>query len=115
MKTKFANTYERYRIVNRLNGRHTCRALAAQVEVVDATTHQLIRIFAKQKRRCCYCNCLVERLTLEHIKPISKGGNHTAKNIAFACVTCNKRKADLDPFDFKKNGVSAMFLLNFGK
>ena len=115
MKTKFANSEERYRKMHRLNGRHTCRARKAQVPVVDVTTHQLIRILSKQKGRCCYCHCPVERLTLEHIVPISKGGNHTAKNISFACINCNKRKGDLDPFDFKKNGFSAMFLLNFGK
>ena len=114
MKLKFSSNWDRYRKMNRLNDRHLCRARKAGV-TADATANQLIRILAKQKGRCCYCHCVEERLTLEHIVPISKGGAHTPKNIAFACVLCNKRKADRDPFDFKKNGYTAMFLLNFGR
>lgn len=114
MKLSFSNKWDRYRKMHRLNWRHISRAQKAEVRA-DATTNQLIRILAKQKGRCCYCHCITDDLTLEHIVPISKGGSHTAENIAFACLCCNERKADRDPFDFKKNGYSAMFLLNFGR
>ena len=114
MKTKFTNNYERYRKVNRLNGWHTRRAKKAEV-TADATTNQLIRVLAEQRGRCCYCYCRVDELTLEHITPISMGGGHTFKNIAFACDKCNNRKGNRDPFDFKKSGFSAIFILNFVK
>ena len=93
------------------NNRHKERARKAGV-ADDATPAQCEKIKKKQKGKCCYCKCFAP-LTLEHIMPISKGGGHTASNIAFACERCNNRKADKDPFDFKCNGMTAAFLLNF--
>lgn len=114
MKLKFSSNQKRYQAMCDLNKRHIGRAKKAGVKV-DATPSQLIRIISKQKGRCCYCYCRVDNLTLDHITPISKGGDHTAKNIAFACDQCNNRKSNRDPFDFKKNGFSAIFILNFIK
>jgi 5-methylcytosine-specific restriction endonuclease McrA len=91
--------------------RHKERARKAGV-AYDATPDECYRIKRKQKGRCCYCKHFAP-LTLEHIIPISKGGGHTAKNIAFACDRCNNKKGNTDPFEFKRNGMSAIFLLNF--
>lgn len=41
--------------------------------------------------RCAYCARAVE-LTQDHIDPLSKGGTHTADNVAPACARCNLSK-----------------------
>ncbi len=45
---------------------------------------------------CAYCGLPTELLTLDHIVPISKGGDHSFDNIAPACRSCNARKHDID-------------------
>jgi hypothetical protein len=42
---------------------------------------------------CCYCD-RIEDLTLEHLKPISKGGTHREGNLYGACKACNSSKQD---------------------
>lgn len=49
---------------------------------------------------CVYCNQHSERLTQEHIIPVSKGGAYTADNIVSACPSCNSRKHTQDAFEF---------------
>ena len=46
--------------------------------------------------RCVYCLRKMERLTMDHLTPISKGGSHTASNIVPACLSCNSSKHDGD-------------------
>jgi len=33
------------------------------------------------------------RRTLEHLRPLSRGGGHSSKNTVFACARCNAAKA----------------------
>ena len=42
--------------------------------------------------RCAYCERRMERLTQDHVIPISKGGRHFSGNIVPACLSCNSRK-----------------------
>lgn len=57
--------------------------------------------------RCEYCQCSVayatESFDVEHIIPISRGGNSEFDNLAFACSGCNGHKYNkirgFDPSD----------------
>lgn len=40
---------------------------------------------------CCYC-ATDGKLTLEHLTPLSRGGDNAVGNIAPACAPCNRRK-----------------------
>lgn len=42
---------------------------------------------------CVYCGSS-EDLTIDHIKPISKGGENTFDNVTIACRSCNSRKGN---------------------
>lgn len=53
----------------------------------------LIRMFDGM---CAYCGITPEKLTMDHIIPISKGGRHVVSNIAPACRSCNCRKRTMD-------------------
>lgn len=49
----------------------------------------------EQYNQCCaYCCKHTDRLTMDHIIPISKGGTHTKENIVPACKSCNSSKGD---------------------
>lgn len=42
--------------------------------------------------RCVYCGKKSQRLTMDHITPLSRGGSHTVSNIVPACQSCNSKK-----------------------
>ena len=44
--------------------------------------------------RCAYCLERLERPTIDHIEPISKGGHHSVENVVPACRHCNSSKHD---------------------
>ena len=41
---------------------------------------------------CAYCRQRIEKLTQDHVIPLSKGGRHFSGNIVPACQPCNSRK-----------------------
>ncbi len=48
---------------------------------------------------CIYCGSQ-EQPTMDHLIPISRGGNHTAENVAPACSSCNSSKGAQDIAEF---------------
>lgn len=64
-------------------------------------------LFARDQYTCQYCgrhkNELRrnERLTREHVKPISRGGLDTWDNVTTACSRCNHKKSDKLPMEVK--------------
>ena len=58
----------------------------------DLTPAQWQEIKAHYGRRCVYCGRKMQRLTQDHIVPISKGGSHTYSNVVPACQSCNSSK-----------------------
>ena len=55
------------------------------------------RIFIRDKYTCQYCGKQVHELTLDHIVPRHRSGEHTWKNVVSACKACNQRKAGYTP------------------
>ncbi len=53
------------------------------------------RIFARDHNRCVYCNAAppLHELTLDHVEPRVKGGDHSDGNLVTACKSCNELKA----------------------
>lgn len=54
-------------------------------------------VFARDGYTCQYCGVETRELTLDHIKPRSRGGPHVWENVVSACIPCNHRKAGLTP------------------
>mgnify|MGYP001595056159 FL=1 len=42
---------------------------------------------------CAYCDTNTAKLTIDHITPLTKGGQHTLWNIVQACKSCNSKKS----------------------
>lgn len=68
------------------------RARKACIALNDLSAAQWQEIKAAYGFRCVYCGRKMQRLTMDHITPLSKGGNHTASNVVPACQSCNARK-----------------------
>lgn len=56
-----------------------------------------IEIFNRDKFACQYCGKESRQLTLDHVIPRYKGGQHTWENVVSACPACNRRKAGRTP------------------
>ncbi|MEM9927334.1 MAG: HNH endonuclease [Cyanobacteria bacterium P01_D01_bin.50] len=50
-------------------------------------------VLKRDNHRCQYCGS-TKHLTLDHVIPRSKGGQHTWDNVVTACERCNSKKGD---------------------
>ncbi len=56
-------------------------------------------IFARDEGRCQYCGQRFSHseLSLDHVVPLSQGGQNSWRNVVCACTECNKRKGGRTP------------------
>jgi 5-methylcytosine-specific restriction endonuclease McrA len=54
-------------------------------------------IFNRDRYTCQYCSRKMRQLTLDHVLPRYRGGQHTWENVVSACAACNRRKAGRTP------------------
>lgn len=48
-----------------------------------------------QNWQCAYCKCDISKsYHVDHIIPLSKGGEHAAENVQLTCPSCNVRKSN---------------------
>ena len=59
------------------------------------TSRKTVRkfIFNRDGEKCKYCGT-TKNLTLDHIFPVSKGGEDTFENLQVLCRSCNSKKKD---------------------
>jgi 5-methylcytosine-specific restriction endonuclease McrA len=53
-------------------------------------------VFKRDNQECQYCGTRRD-LTLDHVIPSSRGGQHAWNNLATACKRCNAKKGDYTP------------------
>ena len=56
-----------------------------------------LEIFHRDHYTCQYCGKETRQLTLDHVVPRYRGGQHIWENVVSACVNCNRRKAGKSP------------------
>lgn len=44
--------------------------------------------------RCAYCLEKFDSITVDHVEPLSRGGENSEPNVVPACLSCNSRKQD---------------------
>lgn len=54
-------------------------------------------ILRRDGHRCQFCGRADIPLTVDHVLPISRGGEDTWENLVCACVKCNNKKGDRTP------------------
>jgi CRISPR/Cas system Type II protein with McrA/HNH and RuvC-like nuclease domain len=63
--------------------------------------------FRRQKGLCYYCGCEMTRVShtrltacMEHVVPISRGGDNSLENVVISCASCNNRKNNKRPHEW---------------
>ena len=56
-----------------------------------------LEVFHRDQYTCQYCGRETRQLTLDHVIPRYRGGQHTWENVVSACIPCNRRKAGRTP------------------
>ena len=56
-----------------------------------------LEVFKRDHYTCQYCGRETRQLTLDHVIPRYRGGQHVWENVVSACVPCNRRKAGGTP------------------
>jgi hypothetical protein len=64
-----------------------------------------LKVFERDGYKCHYCAKQLTRFsaTLDHIQPVSKGGNNTYDNLVTACLHCNSERGNKPLMDFIAN------------
>lgn len=57
-------------------------------------------ILSSQGGKCSYCRKTLKKWHVDHIHPLSKGGDNSRSNLQITCQTCNLKKGSLDPLVF---------------
>lgn len=88
----------------RKNDSRVYKARLRNCKVRDKTI-TLKKVYERDRGICQLCGkhinfscdkCADEYPTIDHIKPLSKGGNHTWENVQLACRLCNITKGNKD-------------------
>ncbi len=56
-----------------------------------------LEVFNRDQYTCQYCSKETHQLTLDHVIPRYRDGEHTWINVVSACIPCNRRKAGRTP------------------
>lgn len=54
-------------------------------------------VFNRDHHICQYCGKETRQLTIDHVIPRYRNGQHTWENVVSACIPCNRRKAGRTP------------------
>ncbi len=73
--------------------------LASMIKRPHRPVRKLTRleVFKRDQYTCQYCGKETRQITLDHVIPRYRGGEHTWENVVSACVSCNRRKAGTTP------------------
>lgn len=65
---------------------------ATESRYIPAATRRAV--YARDGLQCAYCRTTKGAMELDHVKPHSKRGRSTARNLVVACAKCNGLKSD---------------------
>jgi 5-methylcytosine-specific restriction endonuclease McrA len=60
-----------------------------------------LEVFHRDHYTCQYCGKATKDLTLDHVLPRYRGGQHSWENVVSACISCNRHKAGRTPEEAK--------------
>jgi len=87
--------------------------VAEEVSAIDVdkeldfynVTENRLKVFERDGYKCHYCEKQLTRFsaTLDHIQPVSKGGDNSFGNLVTACLHCNAERGNKPVMDFITN------------
>ncbi len=75
------------------------------MESTGNTPNRRNAIFERDGFRCVYCGKIfpVDALTIDHVQPRVKRGDHSSGNLVTACVRCNTQKGGRTAWDYLRD------------
>jgi len=58
-----------------------------------------LEVFNRDRYICQYCGRETKEVTVDHVIPRRRGGEHSWENVVSACVPCNRHKAGRTPIE----------------
>ena len=97
-------------LVNTVGRQHLARSLG--VSMVDVKTkdldyvchpQDLAELLVKAQQRCVYCRVELspDNFSVDHVNPLSRGGEHSLHNLQPLCHDCNHLKHARDDAEFR--------------
>lgn len=83
---------EAYRVASQVKYNNRRAAKVANPGSIGVSVTEWLRILRAHGFRCAYCGIRPERLTQDHVIPLSRGGRHAPANCVPACKSCNYSK-----------------------
>lgn len=77
-------------------------------------TRKLIYLNAHGKCELCGRSILLENMTIDHVNPLSLGGEDDVENLACTCFACNTFKGNIQPDDFMER-ITEIFMYQMEK
>ena len=65
--------------------------IARMAGLPGVSRSEWLAILDRYNNKCAYCG-KSGRMTIDHVIPVVRGGQHTVKNIVPACAACNSEK-----------------------
>lgn len=85
----------------RTSSQHHVRAMNFGALSEKLEKAEIIKLYYEQNGRCYYCNGdISDDATLDHVVPVSEGGENLLRNIVLACMKCNSQKSTQDAVAF---------------
>lgn len=66
-------------------------------------------IFRRDNYTCQYCGLQTRVLTIDHVIPRHRGGNHDWENVVSACPACNRKKGGRTPSEARMKLIRQPF------
>lgn len=75
-----------------------------------SSTEEIRAVIAVAEGHCTYCGSEAQRLELDHVQPVTRGGIDAVDNFLPACRTCNASKSNkpVEDWLFEKHGIEGL-------
>ena len=96
-----------YYVINRETGEIAYRSKGKEKrKSIPVETRKII--YKQSGGRCAICGKQIDfnEMELDHINPVSLGGNSSQSNLQCCCVSCNRMKGNLPPEEFNTKTIS---------
>ena len=81
------------------------RVLKAALPTFKVSDRDWRRLQARYHHSCAYCACASEKVTMDHVVPLVRGGGHSIGNLLPACQKCNSSKGHKLLVEWMKRSV----------
>ena len=100
-KREYNRDYASKNLVKRNEDNRKRRERLANAPVNDFTKEQWESLKQAYRNRCAYCSRDLAKFHTDHVIPLARHGEHSARNIVPSCGPCNTRKATRPDMPFQ--------------